>query len=63
MTNFAKLYVPKCKNCSFCQPHIGTRRYYCQLKVQRGYKNPKETYVKLTDCACERYDDKRYWKD
>ena len=61
MTNFAKLYVPRCKHCDFC---IGfwnglVKRHYCQLKIQKQHDSVRQCFVRLDDAACERFDDKR----
>lgn len=60
MTDFAKLYVPRCKDCSFYQPCQWSRasRHYCQLKIQMG-KQGKEALVHKMQCVCERFIDKR----
>lgn len=62
MTDFAKLYTPKCKNCDFCKEFWNGRakRHYCQMLLQEHWENPRKAWVKLTNCACEHYDPKYY---
>ena len=69
MVNFARLYVPKCKHCSNCQSWEGDirHRHYCQMKLQKFWHEGKderkdgvkEVLVRLADCACEHFNDKR----
>lgn len=62
MTDFAKLYTPRCKHCDFCKEFWNGRakRHYCQMKVQKYHEDYKKTLVSLTDCACEHFSPRYY---
>ena len=56
MTDFAKLYVYRCKDCKFCLPyqHKHVKRHYCTKQLMDGCA-PRTASVAATKCACDRF--------